>query len=145
MDACPCSRTLSVFIACKPDAVTNFVSSPINLPRWATAFCHAVRSEGGNWLAETPQGLIKIRFAPPNEFGVLDHYVLLPSGQEVYAPMRAIANGAGTEVLFTLLRLPGMSARQFDEDAGMVQRDLQTLKAVMENSTGLPAGAGGPD
>lgn len=48
--------------------------------------------------------------------------------------MRAVPNGSGSEVIFTLFRLPDMSDAKFAEDAGMVERDLKTLKCVMENS-----------
>jgi hypothetical protein len=127
------SRTVAVFIASSPSDVAEFVSNPQNLPLWAGAFCKSVRKNGPDWLAETPQGQVRIRFAPPNSYGILDHYVSLPSGQDVYAPMRVIANGSGSEVLFTVLRLPDMSDTQLDEDAAMVERDLQALKALIES------------
>lgn len=129
------SRTLSVFIACEPEAIAQFVSDPLNLPRWAKAFCIAVHRSGTEWKVQTPQGIVTVCFVPPNSYGVLDHYVRLPSGQEVYVPMRVLANEKGSEVLFTLLRLPGMSDTQFEEDAAMVEEDLRTLKAVMESGT----------
>jgi len=46
--------------------------------------------------------------------------------------MRVVANGAGSEVSFTLFELPGMTAAKFDEDACMVERDLRALKKVLE-------------
>ena len=81
---------------------------------------------------ETPQGPAQIWFAEKNDFGVLDHYVTLASGVEVYVPMRVVPNGSGSEVIFTLFKTPEMSDKQFAEDAGMVQRDLRTLKSVLE-------------
>jgi hypothetical protein len=36
-------------------------------------------------------------------------------------------------VIFTLLRLPGVSAAAFDEDARAVERDLATLKHLLES------------
>lgn len=81
---------------------------------------------------ETPTGWIEIRFALANEFGLLDHVVALPDGQSILNPMRAVANGEGSEVLFTLFQLPGMSDEQFAKDAGMVEADLLTLKTVLE-------------
>src|SRR3989344_5395951 len=105
------SRTLSVTIACPPRKVYEFVSNHENLP----------------------QGPAQIRFAEKNDFGVLDHYVKLASGVEVYVPMRVVPNGSGSEVIFTLFKTPEMSDKQFAEDAGMVERDLKTLKSVLEN------------
>jgi hypothetical protein len=63
-------------------------------------------------------------------FGVLDHYVAPPPEMEVYVPMRVQPNGSGSEVI--LFWLPGMTGQQFVEGVGMVERDLKTLKDVLE-------------
>lgn len=73
-----------------------------------------------------------IRFVAHSGLGVLDHYVKLPNGMEILNPMRVLANGAGSEVLFTVFQQDGMSDEQFAQDAGMVERDLITLKSVLE-------------
>jgi len=49
--------------------------------------------------------------------------------------MRVVANGEGSEVMFTLFQLPGMSGEQFIQDASMVEADLLTLKTVLEGHT----------
>jgi hypothetical protein len=46
--------------------------------------------------------------------------------------MRVIANGEGSEVLFTLFRTAGMSDAQFAADAQWVERDLAELKRFLE-------------
>ena len=81
---------------------------------------------------DTSQGPAQVRFAERNDLGVLDHYVKLSSGVEVYVPMRVVPNGSSSEVVFTLFKTPEMSDKQFAEDAGMVERDLKTLKSVLE-------------
>jgi hypothetical protein len=81
---------------------------------------------------ETPAGAAGFAFVERNEFGVLDHEVTLPSGDIVYNPMRVVPNGDGCEVVFSLRRLPGMSAEDFERDAGLVQADLTRLKHVLE-------------
>src|SRR3989442_9668783 len=43
------SKTLTVSIECPPGHVYGFVSSPENLPTWATAFCRSVRKSEGQW------------------------------------------------------------------------------------------------
>ena len=126
------SRTLSVSIDCRPDRVYAFVSNPENLPRWAAGLCKSVRKSDAGWIVETAQGPMNLRFAENNDLGVLDHYVTLAPGVEVYVPMRVLPNGSGAEVLFTLFQLPGMSDEKFAEDAGLVARDLETLKRVLE-------------
>jgi hypothetical protein len=57
------------------------------------------------------------RSPPRNEYGVLDHAVVTPTGETVYLPVRAIADSDGCEVVFTLRRLPGMTDADFDRDA----------------------------
>ena len=46
--------------------------------------------------------------------------------------MRAIANGTGSEVIFTLFRLPDTTADAFARDAEWVERDVLALKAPLE-------------
>ena len=75
---------------------------------------------------------MSVRFADKNQFGVLDHYVTTPTGETVYVPMRVLANGSGSEVIFTLFRLPGMADDQFAADARLVEQDLAILKMLME-------------
>jgi hypothetical protein len=75
---------------------------------------------------------MKIRFAERNDYGVLDHFVTPAPGMEIYVPMRVLPNGSGSEVVFTLFRMPEMSEEEFARDAGMVERDLRVLKSVLE-------------
>jgi hypothetical protein len=112
--------------------VYGFVSNPENLSKWATAFCKSVRKSNADWIVDTPQGPMKVRFVEKNDFGVLDHYVNPASGVEVYVPMRVLSNGSGSEVVFTLFRLPDMSDEKHAEDVGLIERDLRTLKNVLE-------------
>jgi hypothetical protein len=126
------SKTLSVSIASDPDKVYEFVSNPKNLPKWATTFCRSVRRSEGEWVIDTPQGPMTIRIVGHNDFGVLDHYVSLTPGTEVMVPMRVVPNGSGSDVIFTLFQSPGMSDEKYAEDIRLVERDLGTLKEILE-------------
>ena len=126
------SRTLSVSIACPPGKVYEFVSNPENLPKWAKGLGKSGRKDGVDWIVDTPQGPMKVRFADKNNFGVLDHYVTTASGVEVYVPLRVLSNGPGSEVIFTLFRLPEMSDEKYAEDMKLVEQDLRTLKDILE-------------
>jgi hypothetical protein len=132
METMMSSRTLSVSIRCSPDKVYEFVTDPQNLPKWAQGLGQSVRKQGRDWMVDTPQGPMKIRFADKNPFGVMDHYVTTPTGLEVYVPMRVLANGSWSEVIFTLFRLPDMSDEKYAEDMRLVERDLRALKDLLE-------------
>ena len=126
------SRTLTVRIERDAAAVYAFASQPENLPRWAAGLGSGVTRSGDGWVVDTPLGRLRLRFAPPNPLGVLDHAVTLPDGSVVDVPMRVVPNASGAEVLFTLFRQPAMSAEDFERDAGLVMADLQTLKRLLE-------------
>ena len=126
------SRHLSVHIDRPVADVYAFASDPANLPLWAPGLGSSVVRENGIWFVETPAGRVQVTFAPDNEFGVLDHEVVTPSGGTVYVPLRAVADGDGCEVIFTLRRSPGMTDSEFERDAGLVAGDLARLKTVME-------------
>ena len=125
-------RHISVTINRRPQEVYSFVSDPANLPRWATGLGGSIGQVQGEWIAESPMGKIKIRFAGQNAFGVLDHEVILEAGVKIMNPMRVIANGDGSEIFFTLIRRPDMSDEQFEADARWVEKDLKILKDLLE-------------
>jgi hypothetical protein len=129
------TRNISVSIARDWREVAAFLAQPANYPLWASGLASGLQEAGEEWIADGgPSGRIRIRFSPLNPFGVADHTVFLEDGAEVYVPLRAIRNGDGCEVIFTLFRVPGMSAEQFRSDAEWVERDLQKLKDVLEKA-----------
>jgi carbon monoxide dehydrogenase subunit G len=124
---------ISTTIDRKPDDVYAFAADPRNLPRWAAGLAGSeVANEGDEWIMEAPFGKVRVRFAEPNAFGVMDHDVTLESGVTVHNPMRVMPNGEGSELLFTLIRQPGMSDEQFAKDQAAVQKDLHALKELLE-------------
>lgn len=126
------SMTISVPIAREPAAVYAYVANLNNFPCWATTFCRSIRQERDGWLMETSLGTLAIRLAPENSLGVLDHYLTPAGGETLYVPVRVVANGAGSEVLFTLFRLPGVSDEEYAADADLVRQDLSTLRKLLE-------------
>ena len=127
------SRTVTVSIDRDWREVYDFVSIPQNFSRWAAGLGTRFEKSGDEWTAEDRNGKpMRIRFAQPNEFGVVDHIVFPADGGEVRCPMRVVANGTGAEVTFTVFRLPPMTETEFAADATAVKRDLDTLKALLE-------------
>lgn len=126
------SRTVSVAIGRSPAEVYDFVADPANLPLWATAFCRSVRQEAGQWVVDTPDGVVGIRFIERNTAGLLDHWVSPPGRPEMHMPMRVVPNAMGSEVLLTIFQQPDQSDEKHVEDARWMERDLRMLKAVLE-------------
>ena len=127
-------RHISVSINRPAVEVYEFTSHPENLPKWAAGLSGSIRKVGGDWISDSPMGSVKVRFADRNPYGVLDHDVVLPSGETIHNPMRVFPNGDGSELVFTLYRRPGMSEQMFLEDAAAVAKDLNAVKTLLEDS-----------
>lgn len=119
------SRHVSQWIDADPAAVYDFAVDPANLSRWAAG------------LADPALAAVEVTFAPNNEFGVLDHVVVVPSGDRFYNPMRVIPAGAEErrcEVVFTLRRAADVTDEEFEADATAVAADLDALRRLVEQS-----------
>jgi hypothetical protein len=126
------SRIVTVSIDRDWREVYDFASIPENFQRWAAGLGRRFEKSGEEWIAEDPGGRpIRIRFSRPNEFGVLDHTVSA-DGMETRNAMRVVPNGTGAEVMFALFKAPDVTDEAFAADAAAVERDLNTLKALLE-------------
>jgi hypothetical protein len=113
--------------------VYAFAAKPENMPLWASGLASGLTRAGEEWIADGgPIGNVRVRFAPPNDFGVVDHTVTLQNGLVVQNTLRIVPNGDGCEVMFTLLRQPDMDDAAFESDAAHVTRDLEALGKLME-------------
>ncbi|WP_350159303.1 SRPBCC family protein [Bdellovibrio sp. 22V] len=127
------AKNISVSISRSPRDVYEFTANPYNLPKWAAGLSGGtINKVDEDWVADSPMGKVKIRFAEKNTFGVLDHDVTISSGKTFHNPMRVLKNKDGSEVVFTLYRQPEMSDADFDKDAAQVLKDLKTLKGLLE-------------
>ena len=130
------SRTISVEISVPMDTVYRCVRDPNQLPLWASGICKSVTVKDDVWHVDTGTeiGTVLLAFCEDNTFGVLDHTVTLPDGVAVLNPMRVLANGEGSELLFTVFQTEGMSDEAFVKDIQAVTRDLKTIKTLLEAS-----------
>jgi hypothetical protein len=113
--------------------VYDYASNPVNLSSWAAGLAQEdVQLIDGQWVVQSPMGRVVVAFAPPNEFGVLDHDVTLPAADTVRNPMRVMPNGDGCDVVFTVRRRSGMSETDFAADVDAVTADLAALRALLE-------------
>ena len=128
------SRHIGIRISRPAQPVYDYASEPSNLPAWAPGLCDRVDLVDGEWIASSPMGRIVLKFAPRNEFGVVDHEVTLADGQTFYNPLRVLPDGAECEVVFTLRRLDGVTDEEFERDAAAVGSDLARLKDLLEKA-----------
>ena len=113
--------------------VYGFASKPENMPLWASGLASGLTQDGDAWIADGgPIGTVRVRFAPDNDFGVIDHTVTLETDLVVENALRVVPNGDGCEVMFTLLRQPDMGDEAFEADAAHIAKDLATLKSLVE-------------
>lgn len=124
------ARHLSVTIAKAPDEVSAFLGRPENFPRWASGLSTKLTRSGDHWVAESPMGKVHVSFSAPNSWGVADHDVTLADGRQFHNPLRVLKNGTGSEVVFTLYRMPGTTDDAFEKDAQTVLRDLEKLRTL---------------
>jgi hypothetical protein len=125
------SREITVGIARPADEVSAYARDERNLPAWAAGLAAGVEEVDGRWFTDSPMGRVEVRFTS-TEPGVLDHDVVLPSGEAMTNPLRVRPAGDGCEVVFTLLRRPGMTDAEFEDDAAAVRADLDRLRALLE-------------
>ena len=125
-------KNISISINSPKDTVYQFAANPENFSKWL-AFLKSVSKISENvWNAETNLGKIEIELTPKNQFGIIDHVVKLPDGNIITNPLRVIENKSGSEIIFTLFKMPGKTDIEFEDDAKMVNADLKKLKELLE-------------
>ena len=131
------ARTFSISVRQDWQTVYTLIWPPEMFGRWAAGLAHSeMRPHGDGWLADGSDGPITIRFTPHNDFGVMDHFVDTGDGREIHVPLRVVQNGDGTEVMLTLYRQPSMSDERYAADIKLINRDLRSLKALIERQPG---------
>lgn len=126
------SHTISISIKKDLKTVYEFISNLENLPRWASSTFPSIKEINGEWLIDTPQGQNKVKLTERNNFGILDHYVELPFGVEVFIPMRVVKNNDGSEVMVTVFQTTEMTNEVYEKDLQTVNIDLNKLKTLIE-------------
>ncbi|WP_299035099.1 SRPBCC family protein [uncultured Pseudokineococcus sp.] len=127
------SRHLSVVIAAPAEAVYAYAADLTHLPAWAAGLARStVVQDGDHWFADSPMGRVRVDPTPPNDLGVLDHTVTLPSGERVLNPLRVIPDGQHCEVVFTVRHRAGTSEEEHDRDCRAVLADLESLRSLLE-------------
>jgi hypothetical protein len=126
------STHLAVRIDRPAGEVYDYICQPANLPTWAAGLGSAIELVEGRWVADSALGRVEVVMAEPNPYGVLDHWVTVPTGETFYNPMRVITDSDGCELVFTLRRQPDASDADFERDVAAVTADLAAVKRLLE-------------
>jgi uncharacterized protein YndB with AHSA1/START domain len=127
------SNILSVSIERPVNEVFRFLLDPRNYPKWASVTGHRFEyRDGRDWLVDATFGPRIVRFAEPNDYGVLDHAVFEEGDEPVFGPMRAVANGEGTLLTFTFFQRSGFTDEGFASTVEWIATDLLTAKSLLE-------------
>lgn len=127
------ARTIVVTVRRDWREVYAFAADPDHWPLWAAGLGTSFVRSGDEWTADDPEGRkIRFTFSPSNTFGVLDHVVCLPDGTTTSNAFRVVPNGTGAELMFTVLRMHETSEEAFEADCAAVERDLNTLRELLE-------------
>jgi hypothetical protein len=131
------SVTRSVTIDRPAAEVHAFLADVRNWPRWAIINVLAVApsKHPGWWTVTTAQGPGEIRIHADAATGVLDHDFRDDSEEIWTVPARVVPNGRGAEFMMTFLQPEGMTAEELDQQLELVERELATLKLVLERRT----------
>jgi len=114
--------------------VYEFLLEPRNFAKWAFVGDVNMKHLGGqDWSVESSVGPRILRFAVRNDFGVLDHFAFLtPDSPPHPIAMRVVANGDGTELLYTSFQRPQMPDAEWRSMIEWVNTDLMALKSLLE-------------
>lgn len=129
------ARDVSRSIARPFEEVVAFAGEPANLPQWAAGLSVGIRLERGRWITDSPMGEVEVRFVGSTGDGILDHDVVFPDGTVNANPLRVYRTDAGADVIFTVLRRPGMTDEDLVRDVDLVRADLERLREVLEDGT----------
>ena len=127
------ARTYSVSIRHEWRSLYERIWRPEFFTKWASGLADSeLRQSGDEWIADGPEGPVRVRFTAHNNYGVMDHFVGSGGGDVIHVPLRIVQNGDGAEVMLTLFRQPGISDKKFSADAKWIMRDLRALAALVE-------------
>jgi hypothetical protein len=124
--------TKTISIHATPDEVVDFLSDPMNLPRWAVGFAESVRLDGDRWIVTTGNGEMGVRIVTERRAGVVDFFISPAPGVEGLAASRVVPAGDGIEYVFTQFQAPDMPNEVFAKNVQALAHELTVLKALLE-------------
>ena len=124
------AETSSITIQAPPEDVLRFVADPFNLPRWAPGFAPSVHERDGRWFIVGDFGEREIVVTASVECGTFDLWPASDPRRGIRT--RVIANGDGSEYLFTLLLEDELDSDALADQLRVVEQELAAVRALLQ-------------
>src|SRR3954453_19271014 len=124
------SVTSSISIQAPPSAVLDLVGDATTLPRWAPGFAQDVRAQGEHWVVHTGAGEALIDLRVSRERGTVDIVSVDQPARGVFT--RVLANGDGSEYLFTQFFPDGTPDDAVRQQVAVVEGELRSVREACE-------------
>jgi hypothetical protein len=124
------AETRSISIAAAPEAVLDLVGDARTLPRWAPDFARSIRPDGGHWVVDNGQQELRIDVRVARESGTVDFVSADDPDRGAFT--RVVANGAGSEYLFTSVFPDGTDAAAVAVQLAVIESELKTVRDLCE-------------
>ncbi len=91
--------------------------------------------EDGWWKFNTPAGEAKLKLSRiEQELGIIDH-IFVGNGLVWHVYVRIIPNGQGSTALWTFVRPDGLDDKQFEEQLGAFDIEIEGWKKALESTS----------
>jgi Polyketide cyclase / dehydrase and lipid transport len=125
------AETRSITIQAPPEDVLRFVADPFNLARWAPGFAPSVHERDERWFIVGDFGEREIVVTASVECGTFDLW--LASDPRRGIRTRVIANGDGSEYLFTLLSDDEIEPEALADQLRVVEQELAAVRRLVQD------------
>jgi hypothetical protein len=124
------AETRSIAIAAAPETVLDLVGDARALPRWAPDFARSVRPDGEHWIVDNGRQEVRIDVRVEREAGTVDF--VSADDPRLGAFTRVLANGGGSEYLFTSLFPDGTDGAAVAVRLAVIESELETVRDLCE-------------
>jgi hypothetical protein len=126
------SEVKHVDIRAPYEKVYEFISNPLNWPKYAIVNLRSVETGRNGWFKTvTKFGEGELKMSAVKELGIIDHTWKDPQASWT-VPARVVRNGGGTTVMMTIFQPPVMTDAQFDSAMREMDIEMAKLKEVLE-------------
>ncbi|HSE77379.1 MAG TPA: hypothetical protein VLG66_05210 [Alphaproteobacteria bacterium] len=127
------SRTSVLVHSAPRDRLFAFLADINNLPKWATAFCRALKTVGGEHRVVTPEGEIIFRIDADPRSGTIDMYGGPSEDRLAYWPARVVAlPGGSSAFIFTNFQWPGVTDDAFVRQCDGLAHEFVNIRRFVE-------------